>query len=615
VVAFHLGLPRAQAGYIGVDIFFVVSGFLITGILAAEADQKGTIKLGRFYARRIRRLVPAATLTIVAVLAATALLLSPLSWSLVAESSAAAGAYAANLYFAVQSDNYFAANVQDNPLLHFWSLAVEEQFYIVWPVLVLLASKFGATARLVTIGAVFVASLIHSIILTSSLTPWAYYSPLSRAWEFAAGGLLVLLLPAGVRGLNRIGREAMAWSGLGLIAASLILIQERTAFPGVAAIPTVLGTCLLIAAGIGAGSPLGRLLGLGPVQWLGAVSYSWYLWHWPFLVIGQIYLADERPVTRLLLVAASLVVAGITHHLVENPVRFAKRLTSADRPNWVLAGALLVLVLGSSLALTRSADSELATPELADLAVARDDIPALQGGGCNVPDIEFLLSECTLGPADATRSILIIGDSHAEMWTPILETLAEELDFRYTVHILGGCNALGLQAPVNAAACSEVQRQNLAVLEALQPDALIVSHFANNIRRFGETEWAEALARTLPNLTGGGANVGWIHDGPNMGLDPVECVASRGEEACTFSRAQVTDRANRMRQAEAELLADAGVLAFDPLDLMCNEEVCPLRSEEFFRYRDAHHITASFAVELAPNFRPFIEELLSPSAE
>jgi len=611
VVAFHMGVPLSQAGFIGVDVFFVLSGFLITGILAGEADELGTLRLGRFYTRRIRRLLPASTLTVLATMAASFALLSALSWRLIAETSTAAALYVSNIFFAQQSDNYFAADVQNNPLLHFWSLAVEEQFYIVWPLLILVLSRFSSRVRILGLGAVAVASLIHSIILTEAATPWAYYSPLSRAWEFAAGGLVALLLPLGIKHASALVREIVAWSGLALIGGSLLFITEQTPFPGVAAIPTVLGTCLVIVAVVAEKSPLGIILRSWPMQQIGALSYSWYLWHWPFLVIGQAYLNDTRPATRILLAAASLGVAAITHHLIENPVRFAKTLVRAERPNWIMAGAMIAVVLVASFGMVRSADNELAQPEFSDLVVAQDDVPRLAGKGCDVADIDYLLSECSGGSPDASKTIVVLGDSHAQMWTPTLEALADELDFHFTVHILGGCNVAGVQAQVTASYCTEVQARNVEIVDALDADAVLVSHISTNILDVPEQEWIDGIDEFLTAMDQRDVEVAWVHDGPGLSRDPIECVATKGEAACTEPVEELVRVSERLRRVETPTLVAHAAFAYVPIEVLCNDETCPLRSDGIFVFRDDDHVSATYATALAPQFRPFIAAVLN----
>lgn len=610
VVAFHAGIPFFQAGFVGVDVFFVLSGFLITGILVREADERGTVRLGRFYTRRLRRLLPASTLTVVATLIASALLVSALSWKVLSRTAIAAAAYASNLYFGQEAGNYFAESSESNPLLHFWSLAVEEQFYIVWPLLIAALARFSPRVRTATLTLITVASFVHSVMLANAATPWAYYSPLSRAWEFGAGGLLAIALPTGLAIKSIAAREVLAWGGLAMAGSSLLFIGPQTPFPGVAAIPTVLGTCLVIAASVGDESPLGRILGSWPFQQLGALSYSWYLWHWPVLVIGMVTLGTTAPAVRIALVLLSLPIAAASYYLLEKPVRFAKPLVAAHRPNWAMAGVLIVIMVGGAFALDRAADAELDNPEFAALVEAREDVPVHLAFGCNLGDVEFLADTCSGGSSESEQTILVLGDSHAEMWTPMLEELSDELGFRYVIHILGGCNVVGVQPSIAVDACRRVQSQNFEVIDELQPDAVFVSHFADNAEKVSSAEWQSGLEEFLTEAEARDIPVGWVHDAPTIPLDPVECAARRNIEACTPTAAESTALAADLREWEASILDRPGVITINPVDFMC-DETCPLISDGTFNYRDNHHITASYAAELAPDFEAFLTDLLT----
>jgi len=613
VVAFHVGLPFFDTGFVGVDVFFVLSGFLITGILSKEADDRGTVRLGRFYTRRLRRLLPASSITVLITMLASFFLVSALSWRQIAESAAAAALYASNLFFAQEANDYFAADAESNPLLHFWSLAVEEQFYIVWPLLILGLSKFGSRVRLGGLVVLTIASFTHSVVLTNAATPWAYYSPLSRAWEFALGGILALALPAGLSKMSKMNREIVAWSGLALIFGSLVLITSTTPFPGVAAVPTVVGTCMTIAAMVDDEGPLGRILLSWPFQQLGALSYSWYLWHWPFLVIGQLAFGSTSPVLRIGLASASLIVAAASYHLVEKRVRFAPKLTASHGPNWAMAGITIVALLGASFALNQRAEAELASAELADLVVARDDLPALTEVSCDVGSLVALLELCSGGSDTASQTVLVLGDSHAEMWTPTLDALSADLDFRYVLHILGGCNVVGTQPPISVEACRRVQDQNLEIIDELQPDAVIVSHYATNVDDAGEDQWVAGLASFLDDLDERDITVGWIHDSPSFSEDPVECVARRSEAECIESVEDATALSIRLREREAPTLEAFDAVTIDPTIFMCDDETCALRSDGVFTFRDAHHVAATHAEALAPEFRSFVADVLAAS--
>ena len=357
VLVCHARLPGGEAGFIGVDVFFVLSGFLITGLLVEDGERTGRIHLGAFYARRIRRILPAAVVVLASTLLAAQLILSPLDLPRVADDGLAASLSLANIRFAVDATDYFAP-VGASPMLHYWSLAVEEQFYLLWPVLLLAASRLGRPRVTMTTLAVviLVGSFLASLAMTSTSGPWAYYSLPTRAWELAAGGLLALASPwsSWLRGPIA---AAVGWLGVGLLVVGLGVIHPTTAYPGMAALLPTLGAVAVIASGGGAGSPGSILLGTAPFRWLGRVSYSLYLWHWPILVLGPMALGlastedggvgGDLPV-RLGLVMVAVVLAALTWRLVEEPFRRARPSYGSRIRGFALAGAtVLVVVVGS----------------------------------------------------------------------------------------------------------------------------------------------------------------------------------------------------------------------------------------------------------------------------
>jgi peptidoglycan/LPS O-acetylase OafA/YrhL len=363
VLLCHARLPGAGAGFIGVDVFFVLSGFLITGLLVDERRRTGQIRLGSFYARRARRILPAAIVVLASTLLAAQLFLSPLDLPRVADDALAAGLSVANVRFALEATDYFAP-VTASPVLHYWSLGVEEQFYLLWPVLLVLATRARrprlVMALLVTV--ILAGSFALSVVMTASNGPWAYYLLPTRAWQLAAGGLLALAVPL----LGRMPRPIAAlvgWLGVGLLGAGLVLIGPMTEYPGLAALLPTLGAAAIIASGGRAGSPGRIVLATPPLRWLGRISYSLYLWHWPILVFGPVALglasSEEGPaegdlLVRLALVLVAVVLAALSWRLVEEPFRRGR--LSLGRPSlggrvrgFAMAGAaVLVIGVGST---------------------------------------------------------------------------------------------------------------------------------------------------------------------------------------------------------------------------------------------------------------------------
>jgi peptidoglycan/LPS O-acetylase OafA/YrhL len=361
VVSYHAGLPLS-GGFIGVDVFFVISGFLITGLLMRDRQLNGSIRIGAFYARRVKRLLPAAAVVLIATLLVANRLVAPLDRPSISLDGVAAALSVANIRFAITAD-YFSPVAAPSPFLHFWSLGVEEQFYLVWPALLAIAAfrrpRLGAG---IVLGAVFAASLAASVLVTEASPSLAFYMLPTRAWELAAGGLLAIGagLPAGLRSrvpqiLDTGGQVALglaAWAGLAAIVGSAALLDSNVAYPGLVALLPTSGTVALIAGG---GQRLGPgwLMGLSPARFLGRISYSLYLWHWPVLVLGGLALGGTLVIGQTIgLVGIAVALAVATWAFVEEPFRRGTIPMPAHASRTIALGitALLVVAfIGSSL--------------------------------------------------------------------------------------------------------------------------------------------------------------------------------------------------------------------------------------------------------------------------
>ena len=340
----HFGL---SGGFVGVDVFFVVSGFLITRLLVREQETTGRISLAAFYARRARRLLPAATLVLVAVVLASYTLQSPLRAHDNAVDASWSAGFLANIHFAVLDTQYHDASGPQSLFQHWWSLAIEEQFYLVWPGLLAAAwalHRRVANTAIAVCAAVAVGSFAIGLYLTDSNPVWAYFAPWARAWELAVGGLCAFAFRFRTR---IVGRAAWGWAGLGAMGAAAVGFDGSTPFPGVAALLPVVGTAAVIMS-VGATHAPGGLLWWAPLQWIGARSYGIYLWHWPTLVLLDDRYGADEPVWRASALLASVALAALTYVLVENPLRHATWLVRST-PRSLVAGALMVtLVLGAT---------------------------------------------------------------------------------------------------------------------------------------------------------------------------------------------------------------------------------------------------------------------------
>lgn len=396
VVAFHAGLAGFEGGYVGVDVFFVISGYLITGLLVRELRERGRISLADFFARRIRRLLPQAALVLLVTLAAGLWLLPPLARVDLLRDAGSAALYVANWRFANQATAYSDAAVTDSLLLHYWSLSVEEQFYVLWPLLVVVVGvlvwrrrpRLLDAALIGVLGVIVVASLGASLHVTAQHGPEAYYVTHTRLWEMGAGALLALLLPRLTR-LPRMLSEGFAVLGVALIVLAALWYSQATAFPGAAALIPVTGTMLVIVAGSRQQTSASRLLTAPPMPYLGRLSYAWYLWHWP--LIGLALLFNDRhgaplttEVTTALAVAGSLGLAAATHALVENRVRYSAWLRGAPRRSFAFgaaATALPVVAAGAFFAFGDIGDEIHPPGPEPEVAAQADDLDARPAQG------------------------------------------------------------------------------------------------------------------------------------------------------------------------------------------------------------------------------------------
>ena len=417
VLLYHAHLLGFRGGYIGVDVFFVLSGFLITRLLAGEVDRSGTVSLRGFWARRVRRLLPASTLVLLATVVAARFIVDPLTRGFITRSALAAAGFAANLLFWSRG-GYSHVDLPE-PLLHFWSLAVEEQFYVFWPLLLLCAARLTSNFRRsvavlsVALGAV---SLWLCIWQTPKRESFTFYWLPTRAWELLAGALLAVA-PAALLRRAPFFRAVLGWSGLAVLALGWFTYGDPAqSFPGYRALLPVLATCAVIVGGVNAPEGPERLLALPPLQWVGRHSYAIYLWHFPLLVLAEAGWGPLPWGTRAALLASSLVLAAISLVVIEQPARSSKRL--AARPGLSLAlGAVLVAVsIGVSLVVdTRNrggwTEISAAPPTLATVAstplqpVSTTDLAAVESTAAHAADTTLPSERTTssVSPSTAVR--------------------------------------------------------------------------------------------------------------------------------------------------------------------------------------------------------------------
>ena len=497
VLLFHAGVPGLDGGYVGVDVFFVVSGFLITSLLVAEKTNTGKVSLGAFYARRARRILPVSALVAVATLIASWIWLEPLRLRSLSTDVLAVALFSSNFVFANRGADYLQSALPPSPLQHYWSLAVEEQFYVVWPALVMLVcigigTQTVRTVRLrvgVTAGITAVASFIACMALMNTSQPWAFFSPHTRAFELAIGALTAVV-PIGAT--SRIVRmnAVLAWCGLAGIIASVLMFSETTTFPGPWALAPVMATAFLLRGGNATSWAPEAILRIAPMQWLGSRSYSAYLWHWPVLIIAAAALEKELSVFEgLICLMMSLALSEFSYRCVENPVRLNHRIVGVRA--LVLAVSLMAVVSGSAVLAqnnqpslsggwsataptlisesTTTINSDVSTttiptkPELPDqgppveaivqamtatglpsnitpsLQGAISDMPSIYNNNCHASFSAIRPKSCVYGDPNSSIVIGLYGDSHAAQWFPAFEKMAIKRNWKFISYTKRGC--------------------------------------------------------------------------------------------------------------------------------------------------------------------------------
>ncbi len=653
VLVCHAGIPFLAGGYVGVDVFFVISGFLITRLLVGEVEKTRGISLVRFYARRAKRLLPLSAILLVTVGILSILLLSPLRAVEVSGDIISSAVYAANWHFAAQSVDYFAQDIEPSPVLHLWSLAIEEQFYVVWPTLILAVTWFqrrrGASVRpalWVTLGVILVGSFLLGVKLTDDTPASAYFSTFGRAWELALGGALALL---GTVRIRRVPAAAIGWAGLAAIIYATLAFDATTPFPGVAALVPTLGAAALILAGSSVysqvkGAPAGPL-SVGPVRYIGQISYSWYLWHWPFLVFAAVIWGPLSVAAGIAVVLASLVPTVITHHLVEDPVRRSKVLTRLPGRALALGAACMAVAIGAGLMLDNAQPTlgtaplsqvkgaaalpEQPRPQQSANAVrpnpleARDDRSRMFYDGCLIGVAGTNSGHCLYGDEHGKRTLILFGDSHAMQYFAPLEKLAVENDWRLIALTKAECSPgevkiRSLIADREYSQCDEWREKELQRIEEAGSRATVVmsgdtayTAYGPNGEELSGTANADALeagyVSTLERIQRAGLQAVVIRDLPASTEDIPSCVSEDlGDlEACAFPRVHDWDIEYDKRAAEAT----PGVHLIDVTAEVCPGELCRAVIGNALTYRDKTHLTATFARTLSPWLGKGLEEI------
>jgi peptidoglycan/LPS O-acetylase OafA/YrhL len=672
VVLFHAGLPGVGGGFIGVDVFFVISGFLITGLLWREVSTAGTIRLRRFYGARARRILPASATVGVVTAIASFFLLPPLLIQPVLLDGITSALYVGNCWFFLEATDYFSDTANASPFLHYWSLGVEEQVYLVWPAIMLGAAWVIRRARrrtgvsvtssktpyVVILALIGVASFAAALVVTRVWPPAGFFLMPTRAWELAVGGL-VALTAGQWRRLSPPLAAAAGWAGLAAVLLTCVVLSSTTQYPGIATLVPVLGTALVIGAGCATPTQgAGRLLALSPMRAIGRVSYSWYLWHWPVLLLAPPLLGHPLGLTgRLATVVVSAGLAVLTLRFIENPFRFSTAVNRSAARSLAVGGAatavavcvgvvLLVLVpppIGRGPAAPTLAVSQPPRPAAQNfdsydaeanyafaqvqaavaasanlnavpsnlqppLADATAEQSAMFGRACMRDFFQIDQPECASGDTASRTTVALVGDSNAAMWTPAFEEVSLQRHWRLESLDKVGCPLfdLRLTTPHLRREYTECEQWRGRVISRLQAEhpRLIALSISRTYRDQGFTAydpaWIGGLTRLVKELRGTGAEVLVLGPIPDPQSKVPVCLSGHLDDATACSRPRSAAVDDPGIAAETTATKAGGGQYANLTPLFCTTERCPVIVGNTLVYLDEVHLTFEYSRLLAP---------------
>ena len=586
VTIFHAKL--LPGGFIGVDIFYVISGYLITGLILREIESTGRLDLPTFYQRRIKRLLPTSVFVLFVTAIVGFFVLPVITRDALGRDLFAAATYISNYLFAWWENDYQNLDATPSPFIHYWSLAVEEQFYVIWPIFLLFLSRYGKRAIFSGIAITTFLSLLLSIYQTQTSPIWAFYSLPTRAWELGFGALLLFVPETFWK------KRFIPWFGvIGILVASF-RFDEKTVFPGINALLPVVSTAVLIGSISKWPRVFNDLSNNRISQWLGAISYPLYLWHWPALVLPSSALGRELRIReRILCIVLTIVLAHFTSKYIEQPIRHKK---VSGRKIYLFFVGTTVMSLMAGLVIT-STSSSMIKVKGTDYSFNVVDVmqkPAVYGDDCHSNYGENESGECAYGDLNSSTTIVLYGDSHAAQWFPTLLELANERNFKLVSLTKSACPSVDVpradQGAYKNIDCETWRDKSVARIKQIRPAAVILSNFQHFTPPRGYPDenkwWTDGQKRLLTSLRGSSDHLIYISDTPRPIRDIPNCLASRDVKSC-----------NTTERTPVKVIK--GFETIDPAPWLCSK-YCPAIQDGYVVYRDASHISVAAALALKP---------------
>lgn len=564
----------------------MISGFLISGLLLKELEAKGRISLKAFYLRRSKRLLPASFLVLFVTAIFAWFLLPPISRGSIGRDLIATTLYISNYLFAWWENDYQNLNATPSPFIHYWSLAVEEQFYIFWPLFIIALARLKSTRKFVTgFSLVTAISFALGVWLTVVAPIWAFYSLPTRAWELSIGALIALV-PA-----LRKQSKFLALLGLGALITSVLWFNEVTPFPGAYALIPVFGTAALLSS-IGSWPTILKVLATNKISlWLGKISYPLYLWHWPVLVLPIALLSRELTIwERIFALTLTVVLADLTTRFVEEPLRTrdfsAKRIILST-----IAAMSLAVLIGFGIA--QSTNSSILIDGKQVTLASIESRPTPYDDGCHLNYHQSISPLCEFGKVDAAKTVVLYGDSHAVQWFPALEKLANDKGFKLITLTKSACPSIDVvRESVGAfkmSNCASWRKDAIARITKAKPDLIILSSFEHFVPKGDpknvEQWWADGSIRTYEILKSHAKKIVYLLDTPLPDRNIPNCLASTSADKC-FANPNL----GLPQKASFELI--------DPAKWLCPTN-CPAVVNGNVAYRDASHISVASSLDLS----------------
>lgn len=636
VVAFHGGLAGFGGGFTGVDIFFVISGYLLTGILMRELDED-RYTLAGFYVRRARRILPAVTVVVLTCLVASFYMMAPGQFAQTAQAARGVATISANMYFArITADYWDQSSLADQPLLHTWSLAVEEQFYVGLPLLLWLLHRLGTAGRgdtararriaLAVLAAMGVASMACAQWLLDVRPGDAFYLVLPRTWELLMGSLLAIWLHRRPSMGRPWLRDAAGWFGIALVAVSITWLHERMPFPGLAALLPCLGAALVIGSGSMGWGPVQKLMSMPPLVWVGKVSYSLYLWHWPVLVLVNSagWYGRGLPYVPLSLqFAVMLLLSWLSWRFVEQPFRHGRLQAWGSRRVLAVSAASLAVLWACGAAAKHIAEEgwliEMSTPQLA-LQLENDQL-ATPGIRCEGSDDPVVIRQdgggCLVGTGEGAPRFALLGDSHARMYAEGVDMLMREHQGRAIVMARSSCvPAIGIEPPTRRE-CRDLTQASLDFLVRSDIPLVVLAGYWIDLAENDDRArlLAQGLEATVVNLLASGKRIVLLMDVPEL-LDDrqayraaLRSVREGGNPIFGQIFDEHIEAQSRIYFYLKKIAKKHGIATIDPADSICSINGCLIANQGRALYRDKHHITNETAIQYRNIFLPLLKQV------